>query len=165
QEEMRNLEEEDRRKKVAEREAEARAAEPAALPAETAPAGPTILPPSTGEPVSTSFGYSYPGPAEPGPAEPGPAEPGPGEPGPGEPNPAVQDATSSTELQVDPPAPTEFAVAPDVEISPELIPEPAAPGEIDAPSNGAHGATPVPAREPTQEPAPEQPHEIAAHHD
>jgi len=150
QEEMRNLEEEDRRKKVAEREAQAKAAEPAALPAETATAGPTILPPSTGEPVSTSFGYSYPGPAAPGPDEP-----------------TVQEA--STEVQVDPPAPTELAVAPEVAISPELIPEPATPGEISAQSNGAHGSTPVPTHEPTQEAAPEpadeQAHEAAVHHD
>jgi sec-independent protein translocase protein TatB len=140
QEEMRNLEEEERRKKAAEREAQAKAqaeaAAPAALPAETAPAGPTILPPSTGSPVSNSYslGYSYPGPA---------VE-------------TVQDATAPAEIQADPPSPTEPAPAPEVVISPELIAPPAEPLELNAPVNGSHGT----AHGEAQEPAPE-----VAHHD
>lgn len=68
QEELRNMEDEERRKKAAELEA-ARAASPAveapaaeaALPAST---GPSILPPSTGSSVSTSKPFAVPGPAE-----------------------------------------------------------------------------------------------------
>ncbi|HEX4037260.1 MAG TPA: twin-arginine translocase TatA/TatE family subunit [Acidobacteriaceae bacterium] len=137
QEEMRNLEEDERRKKVVDREAQAKGAEPAALPAETAAAGPTILPPSTGAPVSTSFGYSYPGPAEP----------------------ATEDASGSTEVQADPSAPADLAVAPEVEIAPELIPEVGA--SAAAYSNGAHGVAAVETLEPGHEPAVEQTHEAA----
>jgi sec-independent protein translocase protein TatB len=119
QEEMRNLEEDERRKKQAERQAQASEPKPVeqpALPAEAAPAGPTILPPSTGAPVSTSFGYSYPGPAEP----------------------TVTDAANSTEAQVDPSLPAEQAPSPQAAIAPGLTPEPPATADPAAINNGAH---------------------------
>lgn len=66
QEELRNMEDEERRKKAAELEA-ARAASPSveAPPAEAAlppSTGPTILPPSIGSSVSTSKPFAAPGP-------------------------------------------------------------------------------------------------------
>jgi sec-independent protein translocase protein TatB len=93
QEELRNMEDEERRKKAAEAEA-ARAALPAvetppaeaALPAST---GPTILPPSTGAPVSTSKPFAAPAKVEPADMEPVDAE-----------------------VHVDPPLPTEASAAP-----------------------------------------------------
>lgn len=139
QEEMRNLEEDERRKKQAERQAQASEPKPVeqpALPAEAAPAGPTILPPSTGAPVSTSFGYSYPGPAEPGPAEP-----------------TVTDAANSTEAQVDPSLPAEQAPSPQAAIAPGLTPEPPATADPAAINNGAHA------------PVDETPAHEVAHHD
>jgi sec-independent protein translocase protein TatB len=68
QEELRNMEDEERRKKAAEQEA-VRTASPAVgapppepvLPAST---GPTILPPSIGDAVSTSKPFATPGPLE-----------------------------------------------------------------------------------------------------
>lgn len=123
QEEMRNLEEEERRKKVAEREAQAKAAEPAALPAETAPDGPTILPPSTGSPVSNSYslGYSYPGPA---------VE-------------TAEDAAPSAELQENPP-PVADPPAPEAAVSSELIAQPVEPPDRSAHANGSHGTAALP---------------------
>jgi len=93
QEELRNMEDEERRKKAAEAEAARAAGAPeistpaeAALPAST---GTTILPPSTGTSVSTSKPFAIPASVEP------------------------TEATTppETEAQVDPPAPTE-ATAP-----------------------------------------------------
>jgi len=71
QEELRNMEEDERRKKLAERQAE-KNAETAAEAEPTATASsPTILPPSTGTPVSTSTPYATPvvEPVTPSPAE------------------------------------------------------------------------------------------------
>ena len=61
QEELRNMEEDERRKKLAEMEAQKAAQTPGAeeTPAPAA-AGPTILPPSTGTPVSASAPYATP---------------------------------------------------------------------------------------------------------
>lgn len=72
QEELRNMEEDERRKKLAEAET-ARASDapdPAAIP----PPTPTILPPSTGTPVSTNAPYAIPAATEPAPIEPSAAE-------------------------------------------------------------------------------------------
>ncbi|HEY6447363.1 MAG TPA: twin-arginine translocase TatA/TatE family subunit [Acidobacteriaceae bacterium] len=66
QEEIRNMEEEERRKKLAESRAAAEA--PTAAPS---PATPSILPPSTGAPVSTERPFAAPvDPAEPLPVSP-----------------------------------------------------------------------------------------------
>lgn len=120
QEEMRNLEEEERRKKTAEREAQGNTT-PADQYAETAKSGPNILPPATGAPVATSFGYSYPDPAEP---EAEPEDP-------------------KADPFVEPPAPQ-------AAIAPELIPGPAAAEESRPPGNGSHAAA-EPALEPAHE--------------
>jgi sec-independent protein translocase protein TatB len=69
QEELRNMEEDERRKKLAEAQAQ-KAAEATALPevtpSSTGAVAPSILPPSTGTPVSASAPYATPvAPAEP----------------------------------------------------------------------------------------------------
>jgi sec-independent protein translocase protein TatB len=108
QEELRNMEEEERRKKLADEQAQRGAlADQAALPASTTP---TILPPSTGDPVSASYPYATP--VEP--AEPTPVSPG------------VEESTG--EVIVDPPAPTDppallgTGTEPDVALTPALTP-------------------------------------------
>jgi sec-independent protein translocase protein TatB len=143
QEEMRNMEEDERRKKLAERQAAQKAGQEAqpdaepdkALLAATQPAGPTILPPSTGEPVATSFGYSYPGKPD-----------APGYTGPGH-----------AEAHATPPEPAEQALTPEAAIAPEptpdLTPEPAAAANPALRNNGAHPSA-------LDTPAPE-----VAHHD
>ena len=64
QEELRNMEEDERRKKLAEVQTQKTSEAPipaeTALPASSAPAAPTILPPSTGTPVSTGRPYAAP---------------------------------------------------------------------------------------------------------
>ncbi|HTV82427.1 MAG TPA: twin-arginine translocase TatA/TatE family subunit [Acidobacteriaceae bacterium] len=63
QEELRNMEEEERKKKLAESQALAAASEQAMIGAGAssgADAGPTILPPSTGEPVSAARPFAVP---------------------------------------------------------------------------------------------------------
>jgi len=73
QEELRNMEDEERRKKLADEEAARTAKAALEVPAEPAAetaSGPSILPPSTGTQVSTSRPYATP--AEPGPSEPEP---------------------------------------------------------------------------------------------
>ena len=135
QEELRNMEDEDRRKKAAEAEAaraanpaiEAPPAEPAALPAST---GPAILPPSTGASVSTSKPFAAPATVEPTDASTPP----------------------ETEVQADPPAPIE----PSEPIAGEFQDAPDHPAHLDlaeAPvkesPNGTHSAA----------------QEAAAHHD
>jgi sec-independent protein translocase protein TatB len=76
QEELRNMEDEERRKKLAEVQAQKAAdATPATLPEpgnETPAAAPAILPPSTGTPVSTSTPFATP--AEPAAASADPPE-------------------------------------------------------------------------------------------
>ncbi|MFY9748173.1 MAG: twin-arginine translocase TatA/TatE family subunit [Acidobacteriaceae bacterium] len=74
QEELRNMEDDERRKKLAEVQAQ-KAAETLPTTPET-PATPSILPPSTGTPVSTSTPYATPAEAFAEPAEitPSPAE-------------------------------------------------------------------------------------------
>jgi sec-independent protein translocase protein TatB len=79
QEELRNMEDEERRKKAAELEAARTAApvlqEPAAEAALPASTGPTILPPSTGASVNTSKPFAVPAPVEPGESSSGVPEP------------------------------------------------------------------------------------------
>lgn len=136
QEELRNMEEEERRKKLADEQAQRAAAadQQAALPASTTP---TILPPSTGDPVSTSYPYATPV----GPAEPTPISPG------------VEESTG--EVIVDPPAPTDPSALirtgdePDIALDPPLssaLP-PVVPSDADSPvhldlTSPANGAFP-----------------------
>ena len=96
QDELRNMEEEERRKKLAEQQAQKAAETPAPeIPAETQaattaatiPAPPSILPPSTGTPVSSRLPFASAGDPEPAPT-PATVEP------------------SAAEVVVDPPAPT-----------------------------------------------------------
>jgi sec-independent protein translocase protein TatB len=128
QEELRNMEDEERRKKLAEKQAEEKAAE--ALPAGDAstPAGaPTILPPSSGSQVSTGAPYATPVEA----AEAAPIS-------------AVV-TPSAAEVIVDPPAPTADLPAPEVELAPQIdsAPEPPSPADLTTYTNGAHPAEPV----------------------
>ncbi|HUB19534.1 MAG TPA: twin-arginine translocase TatA/TatE family subunit [Acidobacteriaceae bacterium] len=67
QEELRNMEEDERRKKLAEMQAQKTAETPADASLPAPAATPTILPPSTGAPVNTSAPFAPP--AEPTPAE------------------------------------------------------------------------------------------------
>ncbi len=63
QEELRNMEEEERKKKLAESQTLAAASEQAMIEAGASPhadTGPTILPPSTGEPVSAARPFAVP---------------------------------------------------------------------------------------------------------
>jgi len=128
QDELRNMEEEERRKKLAEQQAQKAAETPAPeLPAETQaattaatiPAPPSILPPSTGTPVSSRLPFASAGDPEPAPT-PATVEP------------------SAAEVVVDPPTPTPIAAAP------SLGPEPSAhidlSGDLTAPTNGSHPA-------------------------
>ena len=87
QEELRNMEEDERRKKLADAQALKAAEIPEATDPSSTPA-PSILPPSTGTPVSTSTPYAT------------PIEPA-------EPTPIDETITpSAAEVTVDPPAPT-----------------------------------------------------------
>jgi sec-independent protein translocase protein TatB len=100
QEELRNMEDEERRKKLAEEEA-ARTAkvalETTPEPAAEAPSGPSILPPSTGTPVSAERPYATP--VESTSSEPEPM--------------AVEPASSLTaaEILAEAPAPADPAIA------------------------------------------------------
>jgi sec-independent protein translocase protein TatB len=79
QEELRNMEEEERKKKLADSLALAEASQKAMIEAGAsshADAGPTILPPSTGEPVSTAKPFAVAVEASPEPSEPGSVAPG-----------------------------------------------------------------------------------------
>ncbi|MGA7887523.1 MAG: twin-arginine translocase TatA/TatE family subunit [Acidobacteriaceae bacterium] len=84
QEELRNMEEEERKKKLAESQALAAGSEQAMIEAgvgSRVEGEPTILPPSTGEPVSTARPYAYPKEASGAPVpEPATASPGSQEP-------------------------------------------------------------------------------------
>ncbi|HEX4311070.1 MAG TPA: twin-arginine translocase TatA/TatE family subunit [Acidobacteriaceae bacterium] len=121
QDELRNMEDEERRKKLAEQQAQAKANEPA-LPADTtstAEITPSILPPSTGTPVSASAPYAT------------PVEPG-------DPSPSSLTVTpAATEIVVELPPPATVSSAP------EAVPE--SPDKVDqsAPTNGAHPAEPI----------------------
>ncbi len=129
QEELRNMEEDERRKKLAEQQAQKATETPVAeLPAETQaatttatiPAPPSILPPSTGTPVSSRLPFAAAGDPEPAPT-PTAVEP------------------SAAEVVVDPPAPTPIAA------EPSLAPEPSAhvdlSEDLTAHTNGSHPAT------------------------
>jgi sec-independent protein translocase protein TatB len=108
QEELRNMEEDERRKKLAEAETPKAPdpADPTAIP----PPTPTILPPSTGTPVSTSAPYATPAATETAPIVPSDAEI------------AAEPAISS-----EPPASAaDFAL------------EPPARGDLNPEANGAH---------------------------
>ncbi|MGD0367578.1 MAG: twin-arginine translocase TatA/TatE family subunit [Acidobacteriaceae bacterium] len=113
QEELRNMEDEERRKKLAEVQALKTAeATPATLPepgSETPATTPTILPPSTGTPVSTSAPFATP----------------------------VEPATAPADPPEVTPSPAEIAVAPGI------VPtsEPPAPVDLTAHSNGTGPAT------------------------
>jgi sec-independent protein translocase protein TatB len=111
QEELRNMEEDERRKKLAEMQAQ-KAGEASAA-TETAPStSPTILPPSTGTPVSTSAPYATPVAAE-----------------------EAIVAPSAAEVVVEPSVPTETA-APAIDAAPETP----AHLDLTAHGNGAHTA-------------------------
>jgi sec-independent protein translocase protein TatB len=119
QDELRNMEDEERRKKLAEQQAQAKATEPA-LPADTTTTEttPTILPPSMGTPVSTSAPYATPvDPADPSPT-------------------SLTVTPSPAEVVVDPPAPTSISTIADV------VPEPAH-VDLSTHTNGAHPAEPI----------------------
>ncbi len=143
QEELRNMEEDERRKKLADMQAQKAAESPAgALAAETqatmpspsTPAAPSILPPSTGTPVSTSAPYATPGESE---ATPVSQELSP--------EPAQGSATitpSAAEVAVDPPTPTVAAPVSG------LAAEPSAHVDLTANTNGAHPASEAEAPEP-----------------
>lgn len=93
QEELRNMEEDERRKKLAEAEAQKAAAIPATAESPAPSEGLSILPPSTGTPVSTSAPYATPAAA----AEAAPIE-------------TVE--PTAAEVVVDPPLPTSNAAPP-----------------------------------------------------
>jgi sec-independent protein translocase protein TatB len=132
QDEIRNMEDEERRKKLAEAQAQTKVAEQQiqALPTAFAPtpAGPTILPPQTGMTVSASQPFATAG------------------------TPTDAGAVSSSEVGVEPAAPTETAVAEAVEMT--LASETGAaeigagaePSALNAHTNGTHAAaTEIPA--------------------
>jgi sec-independent protein translocase protein TatB len=123
QEELRNMEDEERRKKLAEKQAEAAAT--AALPAadsSATTATPSILPPSTGAQVSTSAPYATPFEPESTPLSP----------------------VTTSGVIVEPTAPTEIASASEV-VTPQFAPESPSHLDLTTPTNGAH----APATEPT----------------
>lgn len=119
QEELRNMEDEERRKKLADEEA-ARAARAALeappAPAAETPSGPSILSPSTGTQVSTARPYST-----------------PAEPGPSEPEPATEESIVAP-VTVDVPA--EAPVTPDSTVPPALP----APIDVTTSTNGTHSS-------------------------
>jgi sec-independent protein translocase protein TatB len=139
QEEIRNMEDDERRKKLAEAQAQTKVAEQQvqALPTAAAPtpAGPTILPPQTGVTVSQGEPFASAG---------APVD-------------TVADATGSSEVGVDPALPTETAVAADVVLAP-VIGEEFAPVAISVESHSEHSNG-------THAAAPEIPADEVAHHD
>jgi sec-independent protein translocase protein TatB len=133
QDELRNMEEEERRKKAAELEAARAIAAPeraapadvAALPASTEP---TILPPSIGTSVSTSKPFASPAAGEPAAVEPADGS----------------SIAPETEVQVDPSLPTDASTAPvsvAADLESEIEPQPhidlAAPALTES-ENGVH---------------------------
>ncbi len=125
QEELRNMEDEERKKKLAEKQAEAQAKAADTLPAADSLAVPSILPPSIGAQVSTSAPYATPL---------APADPTP-----------VSAAIEPTEVLVEPPAPTsEPTPAPTELISAPLLDAPDSPAHLDLTThtNGVHPAEP-----------------------
>ena len=127
QEELRNMEDEERKKKLAEKQAEAQAKAADTLPAADSLAVPSILPPSIGAQVSTSAPYATPlAPADPTPVS------------------AAIEA-SAAEVLVEPPAPTsEPTPAPTELISAPLLDAPDSPAHLDLTThtNGVHPAEP-----------------------
>jgi sec-independent protein translocase protein TatB len=122
QEELRNMEDEERRKKLAEKQAQEKAAE--ALPAgdaSTAAGAPTILPPSSGTQVSAVAPYATALESE----EPGPVS-------------AVV-TPSAAEVVVEPPG--QSATSPESEVG--LVSGPSAPVDLTSSANGAHSVEPV----------------------
>jgi TatA/E family protein of Tat protein translocase len=117
QEELRNMEEDERRKKLAEAEAQKTAAIPATTEAPAPTEGLSILPPSTGTPVSTSAPYATPA----GGAEATPI--------------AETVEPSAGEVAVDPPLPTPNA-APQL----EAATEPSAHVDLTTHTNGIHSS-------------------------
>lgn len=118
QEELRNMEEDERRKKLAEAEAQKAAAIPATAESAAPTEGLSILPPSTGTPVSTSAPYATPAAGVDATPIPETVEP------------------TAAEVIVDPPLPTSNAIA-------LLDPagEPSAHVDLTTPTNGAHSST------------------------
>ncbi len=118
QEELRNMEDEERRKKLAEMQAQKAAEALPAADSSATPAAPTILPPSTGEPVSTNAPYATP-------IEPAAPE-------------AVVPAVASpaAEVVVDPSAPTPSVPPPVDDSAAALYPH----LDLTDPGNGAHAA-------------------------
>ena len=127
QEELRNMEEDERRKKLAEAQAQKAAELPAATETPAPSTTPTILPPSTGTPVSTSAPYATAVAAE-----------------------ETTIAPSEAEVVVEPAVPTEDA-APTV--GPAL--EPPAHLDLTVGRNGAH--TSVTNAEPAESGLPSEP--------
>jgi sec-independent protein translocase protein TatB len=116
QEEIRNMEDEERRKKLAGKQAEAQAKAAETTPAADSSATPTIMPPSTGAQVSTRVPYATPVEPESTPDSPSVTRP-------------------ETEVIVEPSAPTEVASSPEVVVTPRFTPE--SPAHLDL-TNGAH---------------------------
>jgi sec-independent protein translocase protein TatB len=117
QDELRNMEDEERRKKLAEQQAQAKASEPA-LPADNTAmeeTTPKILPPSLGTPVSTSAPYAT------------PVDPAP---------PSSTVTPAAAEVIVDPPDPTSISTTPEVAREPAHV-------DLTAHTNGTHPAEPV----------------------
>jgi TatA/E family protein of Tat protein translocase len=118
QDELRNMEDEERRKKLAEQQAEAKANEPA-LPADTTAteeATPKILPPSSGTPVSTSAPNATPvDPADPAPR-------------------SSTVTPSAAEVADDPP--TSISTTPEAARDPAHV-------DLSTHSNGTHPAEPI----------------------
>jgi len=131
QEELRTMEDEERRKKLAEQQAKTAAeALPATTP-ETLSTTPTILPPSVGAPVSTSAPFAT------------PVEP--------ETTPVTPIAPSAAEVIVEPSLPTtEIAVTPQVVLAPEIgaTSEPPTDADLTTNTNGNH--SPEAAIEPSE---------------
>ena len=134
QEELRNMEDEERKKKLAEKQAEAKAKSPDALPApDESTLIPSILPPSTGAQISTSAPYATPlTPPDPTPV-----------------SAAIE--PSATEVLVQPAAPTsESAPAATELVSAPLLHAAGSPAHLDL-STHANGIHPV---EPFESPLP-----------
>jgi len=138
QEELRNMEDEERRKKLAEAQTQKAAAETLPAPDPSTPGTPSILPPSVGAQVSTNAPFATP--VEP--AEPAQVSP---------------TATPSVaEVIIDPPAPTESVAPPAEESAAPLYPHLDLTDRSHADhSNGAHTAATTP--EPIEPLAPNEP--------
>ncbi len=116
QEELRNMEEDERRKKLAEAEAQKAAAIPATAESPAPTEGLSILPPSTGTPVSTSAPYATPA---------------------AEATPITETVEpTAAEVVVDPPVPTSNAAA-----LLDSATEPSAHVDLTAHTNGTHSST------------------------